>query len=423
MRQEARAAVEILHKNPDPRPANRGMAQECLEPLLRARARAESRRCQAQQNQRYAEHSKRHSSARTVGNRDAQRSWSGDGFALAVFRAPGILPAVGADDSAFCETRSRAWIEATCASGVTELDELVGGAGARRYWRATLEDERTAILMHALPERAEILPPALRDQRAGIPFVEITAYLSRNGVPVPEIFGVEPTERWVLLEDLGDLHLSDLEAPARSARLEEAVHLLARIHALPPEDELPFERAFDEEWVRFELQTFLSHGLSSIDRGALGRELENLVEAVAQLPHTLCLRDYQSQNLMIDRHGRLRVLDYQDALLAPPELDLAALLFDSYIDIDVDERTHLLTAYAEHSGREPDPAALAMLVVQRKCKDFGRFLYLINREGEDRWDIAAASARRAVLQALPRLPGNLGRLSELLTAALTAVRP
>lgn len=329
---------------------------------------------------------------------------------------------MGASDSAFCETRSRAWIEATCASRVTELNELVGGAGARRYWRATFENERTAILMHALPERAEILPPALRDQRARIPFVEITTYLERHGVPVPEIFGVEPTERWVLLEDLGDLHLCDLEAPARSARLEEAVRLLARIHSLPREAELPFERTFDAQWIRFELQTFLSDGLSSTDRGPLSRELEKLVKAVAQLPHTLCLRDYQSQNLMIDQHGRLRVLDYQDALLAPPELDLAALLFDSYIDIDANERTRLLTSYAGHSGREPDPAALALLVVQRKCKDLGRFLYLVKKEGEDRWGTAAASARHAVLQALPRLPGNLAKLSELLTAALTAVR-
>jgi aminoglycoside/choline kinase family phosphotransferase len=276
--------------------------------------------------------------------------------------------------------------------------------------------------MHALPERPEILPPALRGERDTIPFVAVTAYLARHGVPVPEIWGVEASERWILLEDLGDLHLCDLRGRLRSERLGEAIDLLAGIHALPQEDALPFERVFDAEWIRFELQTFLEHGLSPGPVTPLVAELDKLAEAVANLRRTLCLRDYQSQNLMIDPTGRLRVLDYQDALLAPPELDLAALLFDSYIDIGPEERARLLTRYAERAGSPPDPSALALLVVQRKCKDFGRFRYLIQREGEERWTTPAARARAAVLDSLPELPPGLGELSELLAANLGPAR-
>ncbi len=319
-------------------------------------------------------------------------------------------------------TAQRRWIEFTCSARVVGSSELPGGAGARRYWRAVLEGERTAILMHAVPERPEILPPALRDQADGIPFVAVTAYLARHGVPVPRILGVEPAERWVLLEDLGDRRLCDLEPAARGPRLEQAVRLLAEIHALPPEDELPFRREFDAEWIRFELQTFLEHGLSGSERG-LSAAFETLVQAVAALPRTLCVRDYQSQNLMIDRDDRLRILDYQDALLAPPELDLAALLFDSYIDIDPQERTCLLSRYAEWTGRTLDPAALALLVVQRKCKDLGRFLVLASRRDGPLWSAAAARAHEAVIDALPRLPAELAELSGLLSAALGEVQP
>ncbi len=316
----------------------------------------------------------------------------------------------------------RGWIEATCGARVAGLTELLGGAGERRYWRVHLEGSRTAVLMHALPERPEILPPALRGERDAIPFVAVTAYLARHGVPVPEIWGVEASERWILLEDLGDLHLCDLRGRLRSERLGEAIDLLAGIHALPQEDALPFERVFDAEWIRFELQTFLEHGLSPGPVTPLVAELDKLAEAVANLRRTLCLRDYQSQNLMIDPAGRLRILDYQDALLAPPELDLAALLFDSYIEIGPEERARLLTRYAERAGSPPDPSALALLVVQRKCKDFGRFRYLIQREGEERWTTPAARARAAVLDSLPELPPGLGELSELLAANLGPAR-
>ena len=278
--------------------------------------------------------------------------------------------------------------------------------------------------MHAHPERPEIVPPGLRDAGAAIPFVAVSAYLARHGIPVPEIYAVETRERWVLLEDLGDLHVSDLHGHSRSERLREAVRLLAKVHELPPEDELPFRREFDAAWIRFELQTFASDGLpSSAPRAALETELERLVDTVSQLPRRLCLRDFQSENLMIDTTGRLRVIDYQDALQAPVELDLAALLFDSYLDIAAPERRRLLDAYSRSRHETLDPTALPLLVVQRKCKDFGRFRYMLKREGEGRWKLPLERARSAVLGALPELPPGFERLAELLSAALCEDRP
>ncbi len=278
--------------------------------------------------------------------------------------------------------------------------------------------------MHALPERPEIVPPGLRDPGAVIPFVAVSAYLARHGIPVPEIYAVETRERWVLLEDLGDVHVRDLDGNSRSKRLGEAVRLLAKVHELPPEDELPFRREFDAAWIRFELQTFPSDGLpSSAPRAALEAELERLVDAVSRLPRRLCLRDYQSENLMIDTTGRLRVIDYQDALQAPVELDLTALLFDSYLDIAPPERERLLDAYSRSRDESLDPSALPLLVVQRKCKDFGRFRYMMKREGEGRWKLPLERARSAVLGALPGLPPGFERLAELLSGVLSEDNP
>ena len=317
--------------------------------------------------------------------------------------------------------RARAWLEQEHGSALRELIAMPGGAGARRYWRARFADGESAVLMHALAEDPAILPPALRTQGAAIPFVEVSAFLARHGLPVPRIHAVEMRERWVLLEDLGEIHLLDLPTAERSARLSEAIELLARVHAIPRDDALPFKRCFDLAWVRFELRTFAEHGLETRWRAVLAPELDALARAIAELPRVLCLRDYQSQNLMIDSAGRLRLLDYQDALLAPAELDLAALVFDSYLELDEMERTALLARYWSARGDRPDPAAFALLVVQRKCKDYGRFRFVTQVKHDARYAPFIARARAAVLDALPRLPSGQRRLVEILSEALARV--
>jgi len=315
---------------------------------------------------------------------------------------------------------ARAWLERAQGHAVRALLPLPGGAGARRYWRVRFADESSAVLMHALPEDPAILPPALRDPGEELPFVAVSAFLARHGLPVPRIFAVDARERLVLLEDFGDVHLLDLAPGEREARLDEAIDLLARVHAIAREDALPFRRSFDQTWVRFELRTFAEHGLAERWHAALAPELDALARAIAALPRVLCLRDYQSQNLMIDAAGRLRLLDYQDALLAPPELDLAALLLDSYLEQRPEDRARRLERYWRARTAAADPTAFALLVVQRKCKDYGRFRFVAEVKGDARYGPFAARARAAVQSVLPDLPPAQRRLAEILHEAFGA---
>lgn len=310
------------------------------------------------------------------------------------------------------------WVEGLLGTRVREWAPLAGGAGSRRYWRAWPERGPAHILMHALPEDPHILPPALR---AGPdpprPFVETTRLFARHGLPVPEILGVHERSPWVLLEDFGDRHLCDLAGDARSARHREAIDLLTRIHAIPT-TELPFPRVFDEAWVRFELDHFLHHALPARARPMLEADVCALSEGVARLRRVLSPRDYQSQNLMIDGADRLRLLDYQDALAAPAELDLVALLHDSYVELDPAERGSLLDRYATRVGRTLDPRAFTLLTVQRKAKDLGRFLYLVHAKDDSRYASAAQTARVALLAALGALDGPLGAAGDRIAQAV-----
>jgi aminoglycoside/choline kinase family phosphotransferase len=315
--------------------------------------------------------------------------------------------------------RATRWVERALGRRVRELTPMPGGAGARRYWRARDVEGRTAILMHALSEDPRILPPALRATPSRpLPFVVVTELLASHGLPVPAILDVDEAARWVLLEDLGDRHLCDLGPADRAVRQAEAVEVLAVAHAIAPSDALPFRRRFDEDWILFELDHFLDYGVAPPLRSELQGELVGLARCIARLPRVLCLRDFQSQNLMIDARGRLRILDYQDALCAPPELDLVALLHDSYVETPAAQRRQLLERYCAAAQRDVDPRAFALLTVQRKAKDFGRFRYLAEAKRDLRFAACQGAARAAVLDALPALPDELGPLREALAAAL-----
>jgi hypothetical protein len=307
----------------------------------------------------------------------------------------------------------RDWVERVTDARVCELLAIPGGAGRREYFRVRLADGSTRILMHAAPEDEAILPPALRRRRDRLDFIEITRMLAGHGVPVPEIHAAEPARRWVLLEDLGDRHVADLEGEELRDRLQEAARLLARVHLIPKASGFPFDRAFDREWICFELEHFIEHGGPRALPAEIRPAVAEIAERTAELPRVLCLRDYQSRNLMIDPAGRLRVLDYQDALLAPAELDLAAFLHDSYLELDAALRRVLLSTYESVRGVRVEPSSLAILVVQRKCKDFGRYRYLTEVRGDARFAPYRARARDSILAVLDAAPLSAGARSAL----------
>jgi hypothetical protein len=293
---------------------------------------------------------------------------------------------------------------------------MEGGAGARRYWRVRFERLPSSVLMHARPEDLRIRPPALRRPTPDLPFLTMSDLLERHGIPVPNREGVHPSRTWVLLEDLGDRRLCDEPAASQQVQRVHAIEWLARTHAIPERSALLLERCFDADWIRFELALFVEELAPEAREGTRGA-LEEVIAAIEALPLVLCLRDYQSQNLMIDAAGRLRILDYQDALLAPAELDLAAFLFDSYVEIDSEERRQLLERYASFRGQAVEPGSFALLVVQRKCKDWSRFRSLVHG-GDLRFAPYQERARLAARQACDALAGDLFGAGRILARAL-----
>jgi Ser/Thr protein kinase RdoA (MazF antagonist) len=115
------------------------------------------------------------------------------------------------------------------------------------------------------------------------------------------------------------------------AVLDEIGRTLADLHAATPMLTVPLPRERFSLAVGDELRFHLSDRAVRPQRAAVMDQLdrlESLQTAVRREPpeYVVCHTDLLGDNLLVDDHGRLSALDWDEATLAPPERDLAVLL-------------------------------------------------------------------------------------------------
>ncbi|MGH7859245.1 MAG: aminoglycoside phosphotransferase family protein [Candidatus Binatia bacterium] len=296
-----------------------------------------------------------------------------------------------------------AWGASARALAVTPL---AGDASSRSYVRVRLEraGADTAVVMiqpdsglSISSEELAVFDQPLRE----MPFLNVQRYLRAVGVAVPEVYAAGGD--LVLLEDIGDTTLWDAARTASSpARLElyrlaidELVRLQVAGARRPDPACIAFRQSFDARLFFWELDHFLDYGftgrkLADADRLELRRRFEALAAELADEPTVLAHRDYHSWNLFV-RDGRIRVIDFQDALLAPPAYDLATLLNDratpTIVTPDLERLLidHFLARRREWGGaeapREGFPSRYYMFLLQKSLKIVGRFHYLEQVKG------------------------------------------
>ena len=293
------------------------------------------------------------------------------------------------------------------------LAPLAGDASNRRYFRLQLVGgpPRTLVLMQlADPEGFKQSEEAVSKASAPVtelPFVNILNHLIKAEVPVPMLHFYDQTAGLVYLEDLGDLTLADASAdatdPMTPAFYRYAVDTLVHLHikATHPEDPgcLAFSRAFDVPLLMWEFDHFIEYGiekrsgrlLPEAERQAIRAEMQAVAELLAGQPRVFTHSDYHSRNLMM-QDGRLRIIDFQDALMGPASYDLASLLRDSYLTLGEELIEELVVRYLEgraKAGAPLDRLAFMRLFdltsIQRNLKAAGRFVYIEKVKGNDRY--------------------------------------
>lgn len=297
---------------------------------------------------------------------------------------------------------------------------LQGDASSRTYYRVDL-DGRTLIAMRLAPDPLKSDEVVDGERPRSVPFLEVGDWLRRGGLPVPEVLHADLEAGVIWLEDLGDrtVERALAEGQDKGFLYRMALRLMAEMHAyaaLYPDPEcICFRRRFGEGLLRWELEHFYEYGLVALtgrtptpaERGVLDAFFSDVVCRLGALPQGFVHRDFQSRNLMI-QDGRLRLIDFQDALIGPYVYDLVALLRDSYVPFTREEVVAYQRIFLEERAARglyaPDPAVLMedfqLQALQRKLKDAGRFVYIDRVKGNPKF--------------LPNIPRSLAYAREAL---------
>lgn len=228
------------------------------------------------------------------------------------------------------------------------------------------------------------------------------SFLENLGLPVPKFFCSDPSQGFLLMQDLGDelLQLRIQSEPEKKLSwLENSVKLLANLHGktFPTPKNLPVSnRTFDAEKYFSELMfTFEFLHQKLLNQSKLSdsnkAELFNFCQIIAQIePLVFSHRDFHCRNLIVN-NGKLWMIDFQDARLGSPHYDLASLIYDAYLPLTDNDRQKLIELYRTELAKFPLAKKIAwhifesdlkQVAFQRTIKAAGSFASFFIRYGK-----------------------------------------
>lgn len=297
-----------------------------------------------------------------------------------------------------------------CGWGNAERRFLAGDASDRSYDRLTRGSE-TAVLMDA--------PPGRGDDPAA--FVAIAGHLRALGLSAPAIIAQDLAQGFLLLEDLGDALFARVipsDPATEPALYAAATDVLTHLHRHPAPPGLPDLTA--QDWAKAAAFAPDWYGLATTgaraDTGPFTETLAGLLDAHADGPRVMILRDYHAENLLWlpqrDGLARVGLLDFQLAQMGQPGYDLVSLLQDARRDVPPAVEAAMIRRFAAANGLSDSfSAAYAVLGAQRALRILGIFARLC---------LVAAKPQYVAL--IPRVWGQLQRnLAHPALAPLAAI--
>lgn len=267
---------------------------------------------------------------------------------------------------------------------------LAGDASTRSYYRIFVEEE-TQSKSYIVCQEGETMAVQERS-------IYWQAFLTKHNIPVPQYFMAD--NDIIIQEDLGDRSLykffQEESEEKTMAKLKEAIDLLVKIHDTePPVRDLP---SFNREKLDWELDLSLNFYFkrykkcSDVACKKLKEYFNELTSKLSSRQFLLLHRDYHSKNLMVSKKdGKLKLIDFQDAMLGIPQYDLASFLEDSYMTYPGDLKKELIDYYWDVSRKshelyltkESFLSDYSLVGVQRVIKALGSFTYLYYDKNKD----------------------------------------
>jgi aminoglycoside/choline kinase family phosphotransferase len=334
-----------------------------------------------------------------------------------------------------------------CPPAAVEIRPLAAHASNRTYYRVMLRPQdtpRSVALMVLHGEDRGIKSDEIVEVEAALdelPFINVHRFIRSFSDAIPEVYHHDLKHGLLYLEDLGDVRFEHvvlpLEDPDRRLWYDRALDLLVLLQTEGTrrltDACVASHSEFTETLFLWEFEHFVEYGYGTkLGRGDDAVELSVLRDAfaavarqLARTPKVFTHRDFQSMNLMVQKN-RLRLIDFQDALRGPRTYDLVALTRDSYVELSpklleqlLDDYTERLEAAGVKQERENFRTEFARMTLQRKLKDYGRFVYIDRVKGNPSYLRYNASNARYILDAASRIP-ELGKATAVLESVLMA---
>ncbi len=298
------------------------------------------------------------------------------------------------------------------------LEPASADASFRRYFRITLEDGSTRIVMDAPPEHEDCRP-----------FLKVAALFHESGVHVPEVYAQDVAQGFLLLSDLGNTTylnvLNDTTAPRLYHDANTAlvgIQRISRPGVLPDYDRTLLERELNlfPDWY---VAKHLGATLDDRQTAALKSVFEALLANNLAQPRVFVHRDYHSRNLMVidgAHPANPGIIDFQDAVYGPITYDLVSLYRDAYIAWEEEQELDFVIRYWEMARKAGLPVGTDFdafyrdyewMGAQRQIKVLGIFARLFHRDGKDGY-----------LKDMPRVMAYLRRTCERYNALAPMAR-
>ena len=231
-----------------------------------------------------------------------------------------------------------AWVESLGYKDC-KIEVVSADASYRKYYRLFIK-ERTYIIMDSSMQVPSIYP-----------FIDVSVRLLKANVQIPRVYAQNLTLGYLLIEDLGDIHLINvLNAMSCKLLYTRAIYEIIKMQDadttgldLYDDKFLMFEMNLMPEWY---LEKHLGVTLNEEEKNEL-QGVFTLIkdEVIAQPQGYFVHRDFHSRNIMFAGRGKVWVIDYQDALIGAITYDLASLLNDVYVKFDREKIVELVLEF------------------------------------------------------------------------------